>query len=153
MKRDDVLEPEEYSLSLDDLKRFKAVLRAMKGKLLENAKESLMSLSKEETSNAPDELDLASITESQAFRCSLYERDAILLQQINHALEQIEAGEFGICEECEEPIALKRLTARPVATLCVSCQEDRERQVKGFSTVRDYIRFLSHLDWGYSKTE
>ena len=54
-------------------------------------------------------------------------RDLKLLHKIEYALLKIKQGTFGICEECEEPISIKRLEARPVTTLCVKCKEAQER--------------------------
>jgi thiamine pyrophosphokinase len=52
--------------------------------------------------------------------------------RIDHALAKIDEGTFGICEECEEPISMKRLEARPETTLCIRCKEDQERIEKAY---------------------
>ena len=54
------------------------------------------------------------------------------LDSINAAIERIKAGNFGLCEECEEPIGEKRLTAMPHCTLCIECQEEMEQNEKQF---------------------
>ena len=54
-------------------------------------------------------------------------RDLKLLQKIEYALSKIKTGEFGVCEECEEPISIKRIEARPVTTLCIDCKESQEK--------------------------
>jgi len=62
-------------------------------------------------------------------------RDMKLLSKIEYALNKIDNGTFGTCEECEEPIAVKRLEARPVTTLCVNCKEVQERAEGSYSEV------------------
>jgi DnaK suppressor protein len=53
-----------------------------------------------------------------------------LLTKIDEALQRIEDGEFGICEECGQPIGLKRLKARPVVSLCIECKTKQEEEEK-----------------------
>ena len=62
-------------------------------------------------------------------------RDLRLLHKIEYALNKIENGTFGICEDCEEQIAIKRLEARPVTTLCVNCKEAQERNEGSYSEI------------------
>ena len=50
------------------------------------------------------------------------------LAQVNHALERVEAGQYGLCEACNEPIPVERLEARPAATLCIVHQRERDQQ-------------------------
>jgi DnaK suppressor protein len=57
----------------------------------------------------------------------LSERERGMLREIDEALDRIDEGTYGICEECGEPIAETRLKALPYATLCVDCKADRER--------------------------
>lgn len=128
------------------LEWFKHTLEEMREKVLAEAKEKLAALPDEEIPHSIDEMDLASISEAQAFRCSLYEHNSYVLHQIQHALERIEEGEFGICEECGEPISIKRLMARPMATLCVLCQEEYERKGKRYNQDMSFIRFFSIQD-------
>jgi DnaK suppressor protein len=54
------------------------------------------------------------------------------LQKIDHALEKIKEGTFGVCEQCGEPISMKRLEARLETTLCIRCKEDQERIEKAY---------------------
>ncbi len=77
-----------------------------------------------------DEVDLASSELNQSMTIRLRDRDRTLLLKIEAALAKIEAGTFGTCEGCEEPIEPKRLKARPVATLCINCKEAEERDEK-----------------------
>jgi len=75
----------------------------------------------------PDEMDSAAAESALSFQGRLRERERMLLGKINEALDKIEAGEFGECENCGEDIGLKRLLARPVAVLCIDCKSEQER--------------------------
>ncbi|MEK6704604.1 MAG: TraR/DksA family transcriptional regulator [Bdellovibrionota bacterium] len=75
-----------------------------------------------------DELDQATTDMEQSMRMRLRNRENLYLKKINEALKRIEDGIFGQCEECGEEIELRRLEARPTATLCVSCKEEQERR-------------------------
>jgi DnaK suppressor protein len=77
-------------------------------------------------------MDLASSEYLQSFQFRLRGREKTFLKKIDHAIAKIEAGTFGICEECEEPISMKRLEARPETTLCIRCKEDQERNEKAY---------------------
>lgn len=61
-------------------------------------------------------------------RMRLCNRDTLLLKKLDESLKRIEDGTFGVCEECGEDIEVRRLDARPTATLCVSCKEEQERK-------------------------
>jgi DnaK suppressor protein len=74
-----------------------------------------------------DEADLTSSELEQSMRMRLRNREVLFLKKIDESLGRIAAGTFGCCEECEEDIELRRLEARPTATLCVACKEEEER--------------------------
>lgn len=74
-----------------------------------------------------DELDQASSDVEQSMRMRLRNRERLYLKKIHEALQRIEDGIFGLCGTCEEPIEVRRLEARPTATLCVGCKESEER--------------------------
>jgi DnaK suppressor protein len=76
--------------------------------------------------NLPDPSDVAALTSHRDFSLIVKERERELLGRLREALEQIDSGSYGICEECGEAIALKRLMARPTTSLCVECQSRRE---------------------------
>lgn len=80
-----------------------------------------------------DEVDLASSEWDQSMNLRLRDRERVLLKKIEIALEKMEKGEFGICEECGEEIGMKRLEARPVTELCIQCKEEQEKVEKGFA--------------------
>ena len=75
---------------------------------------------------ATDPLDIASDESDAGVLFRITERQAALISKVKHALEKLNAGEFGICEECGEDISEDRLMARPVATLCIECKREQE---------------------------
>jgi|SRR5690554_5180505 len=75
-----------------------------------------------------DSLDDSSTEQGISAQIRLADRDRKLIRKIDDALERIDSGEYGECEECEEPINERRLIVRPMATLCVDCKEEQERQ-------------------------
>jgi DnaK suppressor protein len=75
-----------------------------------------------------DEVDMSSAELDASMRMRLRNREALFAKKIDEALERIAHGTFGECEDCGENIELKRLEARPTATLCVSCKEESERK-------------------------
>jgi DnaK suppressor protein len=81
----------------------------------------------------PDLIDQAVLDSQVDFKLRIRGRQKQLIQKIQRALDRIEDGSFGICEECGEDIPVKRLKARPVTTLCIVCKsrlEARERAVE-----------------------
>lgn len=75
-----------------------------------------------------DDVDLTSVEMESSMRMRLRNRQGLYLKKIDAALAKIEDGSFGCCEDCGEDIELKRLEARPTATLCISCKEATERK-------------------------
>lgn len=117
-------------LKKKDVAKFAERLREEKAKILshtEKTKHDDLTLS---TDDLADEVDLASSELSQNMALRLKDRERLLLHKIELALAKVEAGTFGICESCEEPIEIKRLEARPVAELCISCKEAQEQSEK-----------------------
>jgi DnaK suppressor protein len=119
-------------LKKKDLKRFREILDEKKADILKNAKKTLDHDMTLDPDDLPDEMDLASTEYLQSFTFRLRGREKTFLKKIDHALAKIDEGTFGICEECEEPISLKRLEARPETTLCIRCKEDQERMEKAY---------------------
>jgi DnaK suppressor protein len=102
-------------------------------KLFENEKRKLIYSSNildQEFTVAPEELldetDLTSAELETGMRMRLRNREALFLKKIDDALRRIAEGTFGECEDCGSSIELKRLEARPTATLCVECKEEQE---------------------------
>ena len=122
-----------HALKKKELKRFREILVEKKEELLRSAKRTLDADMMLDTDDLADEMDLASSEYLQSFTFRLRGREKTFLKKIDHALAKIDEGTFGICEECEEPIAVKRLEARPETTLCIRCKEDQERHEKSFA--------------------
>ena len=116
------------ALSKAQIEQFKELLLEKRKRLLEEAKRTLSSEMVIETEERLDEVDQASSEYMQAFSFRLRGRERFLIDKIDKALRKIADGEFGICEECEEGITLKRLQARPEAQLCIQCKEAQERE-------------------------
>jgi DnaK suppressor protein len=80
-----------------------------------------------------DEGDLAVSELSVSLTLRLQERQAQLLSKVDRALAKIDDGSFGLCEQCEEPLNVNRLKARPVASLCIACKEEQENKERVFA--------------------
>lgn len=115
-----------------DLNRFKQILEEKRLSVIRRAQETMEEDMRLDANELPDEMDLASSEYMQSFTFRLRGRERVFLQKIDKALKKIESGEFGICQECEEPISVKRLEARPETELCIRCKEDQERVEKDF---------------------
>jgi len=123
---------EGTGLKKRDLKRFREILLTRKKEILRNAQRTLSEDMTLESDDLPDEMDLASSEYLQSFTFRLRGREKTFLQKIDHALERIDDNTFGLCEQCGEPISLKRLEARLETTLCIRCKEDQERMEKAY---------------------
>lgn len=121
------------SMKKTELKRFKKILEDKRAALVANAQNMNLESMTLDTNDLPDEMDLASSEGLQSFQFRLRGREKTFLEKIDRALQKIEAGEFGVCEECNEEISVKRLEARPETTLCIRCKEDQERQEKDYA--------------------
>ena len=110
-----------------ELKKFEKQLGEMREQLLDNAKKALTGDIHLDPDDFPDEIDTASSESGLAFIGRLRERERVLLQKIQSALLKIEEGSYGVCTTCEEEIGLRRLEARPVATLCIDCKSQEEK--------------------------
>ncbi len=119
-------------LKKKDLKKFREVLEEKRDELLRSAKRTLNEDMTMDTDDLPDEMDQASSEYLQSFMFRLRGREKTFLKKIDHALAKIDGGTFGVCEDCDEPISMKRLEARPETTLCIRCKEDQERTEKSF---------------------
>ncbi|MGA9454486.1 MAG: RNA polymerase-binding protein DksA [Pseudolabrys sp.] len=106
---------------------FRAKLLAWREDILKEAKETLQHL-QEESENHPDLADRASSETDRAIELRARDRQRKLIAKIDEALTRIDDGTYGFCEETGEPISLRRLEARPIATLSVEAQERHERR-------------------------
>jgi DnaK suppressor protein len=110
---------------------FRVRLLAQKDDLLSNAGETTEHL-REDTSIVPDPVDRATIEEEHALELRTRDRERKLLKKISQALDRLERGEYGYCDETGEPIGLARLLARPTATLSLEAQQRREMKQRMF---------------------
>ena len=85
--------------------------------------------------NTEDEGDLATISHNKELLYNLHESDFQRLKSIQEALKRMDRGEFGECIRCGEEINEKRLAAVPWATMCITCQEQTERELSSTRTV------------------
>ena len=108
---------------------FRLKLLAWREDILREAKETLLHL-QEENQNHPDVADRASSETDRAIELRSRDRQRKLISKIDEALTRIDDGTYGYCEETGEPISLKRLEARPIATLSVEAQERHEKREK-----------------------
>lgn len=108
---------------------FRQKLLAWKNDLLRESRETLEHLQLE-SSNHPDIADRASSESDRAIELRARDRQRKLINKIDTALKRIDDGTYGYCEETGDPIGVKRLDARPIATLSLEAQERHERREK-----------------------
>jgi len=108
------------------LEYFRQRLLSWKAELLAESDETLHNLQETEMYEA-DAIDRASRETDHALELRTRDRYRKLLAKIDSALERVDSGDYGYCEETGEPIGVKRLEARPIATMCLEAQERHER--------------------------
>ncbi len=108
---------------------FRKKLLDWKDEILQGARETMGNLA-EQSSNHPDVADRASSESDRAIELRARDRQRKLIAKIDAALRRIDEGEYGYCEDTGEPISLRRLDARPIATLSIEAQERHERREK-----------------------
>ncbi|PID38771.1 MAG: conjugal transfer protein TraR [Proteobacteria bacterium] len=116
-----------------DLERFHKLLHEKRDQLLRKAEQTLTEDMSVDAEDRADEMDLASSEYLQSFTFRLRGREKTFLKKIEFAIQKLDNGTFGICEDCGEDITIKRLEARPETTLCIRCKEDQEKVEKAFS--------------------
>jgi DnaK suppressor protein len=116
-----------------DQKRFRKMLEVKRESILKNALNTMAEDMTLDANDLPDEMDLASSEGMQSFTFRLRGREKVFLEKIERALKKIDDDTFGVCEECEGEISVKRLEARPETTLCIRCKENQERFEKDFA--------------------
>lgn len=116
---------------MDDkqLKKFKSQLEEMQKKIMDDVERTLNDMTTQ-AGNIPDPNDRATVESDRNFELRIRDRERKLMNKIEEALKRIEAGEYGICEDCGEDITIKRLEARPVAKYCIDCKTKQEQQEK-----------------------
>ncbi|MGQ4273277.1 RNA polymerase-binding protein DksA [Terrihabitans sp. B22-R8] len=125
----DEYRPSESEPFMNERQReyFRAKLLRWKDEILQESKETLEHL-QDENQNHPDLVDRASSETDRAIELRARDRQRKVIAKIDAALKRIEDRTYGYCEETGEPIGLKRLDARPIATLSVEAQERHERR-------------------------
>ena len=108
------------------LEYFRQKLLRWRAELLQESNETLQHL-QEESLSEPDIADRASLETDRALELRTRDRERKLISKIDDALKRIEDGTYGYCEDTAEPISLRRLEARPIATLSIEAQERHER--------------------------
>jgi DnaK suppressor protein len=128
--------PEDYRPAEDEpfmndrqLEYFRRKLLSWKNELLDESRGTVVSL-QDGTRNIPDIADRASEETDRSLELRTRDRQRKLITKIDAALRRIEEGEYGYCEKTGEPISLKRLDARPIATMTLEAQERHERREK-----------------------
>ena len=109
---------------------FRLKLVNWKKNLLKESSQTIKKLQKEENSPKPDVTDRATEEIERSFELRTRDRERKLINKINEALKRIDDGSYGYCEETGEPIGIKRLEARPIATLSLEAQETHEKKEK-----------------------
>jgi DnaK suppressor protein len=117
---------EEEFMNPLQLEYFRQKLLRWRAELLAESSETLQHL-KEESLAEPDLTDRASLETERSIELRTRDRERKLISKIDAALMRIEDGSYGYCEETDEPISLRRLEARPIATLSLEAQERHER--------------------------
>jgi len=134
--KSDVALPDDYRPAEDEpfmnerqTEYFRRKLIGWKSELLAESRDTIEGL-QGNTRNIPDVADRASEETDRALELRTRDRQRKLVVKIDAALRRIEEGEYGYCQETGEPISLKRLDARPIATMSLEAQERHERREK-----------------------
>lgn len=118
-------------MEAEKVEYFRTILTEEMKSLLGEAGKTVTEMTSD-ASNFPDPTDRATQESDRNFELRIRDRERKLINKIKDALDRIESGEFGVCEECGEEIGEARLKVRPVTTLCINCKmeaEEKERRV------------------------
>ena len=111
---------EEY-MNENQIKHFKGILDAWKKELMEEVDRTVHHM-QDDAANFPDPNDRASQETEFAMELRARDRERKLIKKIDESLADVEANEYGFCEQCGIDIGIRRLEARPTATLCIDCK-------------------------------
>ncbi len=123
---------EEY-MSPEQLTHFRNILNQWKSQLMEEVDRTVNHM-KDEAANFPDPADRATQEEEFSLELRTRDRERKLIKKIDATIELIDKEDYGFCEACGIEIGIKRLEARPTATLCIDCKtiaEQKEKQERG----------------------
>jgi DnaK suppressor protein len=129
----------EQYMSKEQLDHFRQILNNWKRDLMQEVDRTVLHM-KDEAANFPDPNDRATQESEFSLELRTRDRERKLIRKIDEALKRIDDGSYGYCVETGEEIGIKRLEARPVATLCVEAQERRERREKQYGDRDDRYR-------------
>lgn len=116
-------------LTKSEQQYFRQILTKKLDGLLDEANKTVVGMT-DQGETFPDPTDRASMESERNFTLRIRDRERRLIGKIREALERLETGTFGICEECGEDISAQRLKARPVTTLCIECKKRQEVEEK-----------------------
>lgn len=114
-----------------DIQYFKKLLTKRLEELLLQAGDTVSEMNNSK-GNFPDPADRAAYEADRNFELRIRDREYKLIKKVKRTLDRIEEGTFGICDKCGDDIAVARLKARPVTTLCIECKTSEEAQEKVF---------------------
>lgn len=117
-------------MNAKELTKLKKILLGERERLLNTAASSRKNEFAISTEDLADEADLTSVELSQGVVFTLREKEQRTLAEIDEALQRMEDGSYGLCEECDEEIGAKRLEIFPTARLCITHQEEQEKKKK-----------------------
>ncbi len=129
----------EQYMNKEQLEHFRTILNTWKRDLMQEVDRTVLHM-KDEAANFPDPNDRATQESEFSLELRTRDRERKLIRKIEEALKRIDDGSYGYCVETGEEIGIKRLEARPVATLCVEAQERRERREKQYGDRDDRYR-------------
>jgi DnaK suppressor protein len=129
----------EQYMSKEQLEHFRQILNGWKRDLMVEVDRTVSHM-KDEAANFPDPNDRATQEEEFSLELRTRDRERKLIRKIDEALKRIEDGSYGYCLETGEEIGIKRLEARPVATLSIEAQERRERRERQYGDRDDRYR-------------
>jgi DnaK suppressor protein len=129
----------EQYMNKEQLEHFRHILNTWKRDLMQEVDRTVLHM-KDEAANFPDPNDRATQESEFSLELRTRDRERKLIRKIEEAIKRIEDGSYGYCVETGEEIGIKRLEARPVATLCVEAQERRERREKQYGDRDDRYR-------------
>jgi len=120
-------------MNAKDLTKLKKILLSERARLLNTASSSRKSEFSIQADDLADEADLTSVELSQGVVFTLREKEQKVLAEIDEALQRMDDGSYGLCEECDEQIGAKRLEIFPTARLCITHQEEVEKKKKFYA--------------------
>jgi DnaK suppressor protein len=117
-------------MTTEQLEEFRHLLNEQLHSLVGEAKDTVEGMHEATKDTFADPTDRALLESNRNFNLRISDRERRLITKVQEAISRIDAGTFGVCEECGEDIGPARLRARPVTTLCIECKEDQERREK-----------------------